>query len=363
MNSMVKENTMVSPYFLFFLMHATQTGIGVLNFQSKIAKGAGQDAWLSVLAFGLMTNILFFMILHILNKSSAGDILSFHKEVFGKFIGSTLNIIMGCYFSLVSLFTLHRYIDILQIWVFDGIAGWEFSLLFSILIFYIVAGGFRVITGVTFWGVVIPGLIMLSFSYMFSYADVSYILPLFQHRGMDYVISAKEIAPSYLGFETVLVFYPFIKNREKARKWGHLALLYTTVLYTFITIITFMFFTQRKLEHLTWPILTMIKIIKFPFLERFEFIFIFTWLLGVMPVICITLWSAIRSIKITIPKVRPTFILIGLLAIFHYTNSKLIDIEISNIFSTIIGYCGLVFLFCYIPLMFLISVIRKKVSV
>ena len=95
MNSMVKENKMVSPYFLFFLMHSTQIGVVVLTFQTKIIKGAGHNAWLSVLVLGLVMHVIFLMMLYILKHSSCGDILSFHREVFGKVFGGILNIIMA----------------------------------------------------------------------------------------------------------------------------------------------------------------------------------------------------------------------------------------------------------------------------
>lgn len=362
MNSIVKENKKVSPYFLFFLLHCTQTGVGVLSFQSDIIKGARHNAWISVLAIGLLLHVILLMMLFILKHSSSGDILSFHKEIFGKFCGGTLNFIMAGYFSIVSLFVLHTYIDILQIWVFDGIASWEFSLLFTILIFYIVSGGFRIVTAIAFWGVIIPSFLLLSFLYLLNYTEVSYLSPYFQYEVKDFLISAKEAAPMFLGFETILVFYPFIKGGKKAHKWGHIALLVTTFLYTGITILTFMFFTQGKLEHLTWPTLTMIKIIKFPFLERFEFIFIFTWLLVVMPVICIYLWSAIRLVKGTIPKVKPTYTLAVLLVVFHFVNSELIDIELTYFFDGFVSYSGLIFLFGYIPLLFIIAVVKQKLK-
>lgn len=173
-------------------------------------------------------------------------------------------------------------------------------------------------------------------------------------------MSTKEVAPMYLGFETVLVYFSFIKNRDKASKWGHFSLLYTTLLYTLLAIFTFMFFSQGKLQRLEWPTLTMIKIIQFPFLERFEFIFIFTWLLAVMPVICIYLWSAIRCIKCTIPKIKPTYILLGLLIVFFIANIKFIDIKYDNLLAKMTLYSGLAFLFCYVPILFVISIVWKK---
>lgn len=360
MNSMVKENKMVSPYLLFFLMQSPQTGVAVLTFQAKIIKGAGHNAWLSVLALGLIMHVIFMMMLSILKQSSAGDILSFHREVFGKVFGGLLNIIMATYFALASLFAFYTYIDLLRIWVFDGISSWEYSLLLSVPIFYIIAGGFRVVTAIAYWGVIIPSIMLLSILYLLKFVDISYLLPIFQHGVKDHIISAKEALTMYQGFETVLVFFPFIKNRDTAHKWGHFALLYTTIIYTFIAIMTFIFFTEGKLEQLTWPTLDMIKIIQFPFLERFEFIFIFTWLLVVMPVICVYLWSAVRSIKLTFPKLKQTYLLAGILVVFHLVNSELIEIQFLHLWTKIYYYCGFIFLFCYIPFLFLIAVVRKK---
>ncbi|WP_053360726.1 GerAB/ArcD/ProY family transporter [Bacillus sp. FJAT-27251] len=362
MNSNVKENKMVSPYFLFYLMHSPQTGVVILSFQTDIIKGAGHNAWLSVLATGLLMHVLFLMMLYILKHSSAGNLLSFHRDVFGKFFGGMMNLIMAIYFSILSLYTLYTYIDVLQIWVFDGISSWEFSLLFSFVIFYIVAGGFRVITAVAYWGVVIPSFLLFSLLYLFNYIEFSYLSPIFDSGWKDYFISAKEAAPLYIGFETVLIFFPFIKGREKASKWGHLGLLYSTFVYTVVSLITFLFFTQEKLKQLAWPTLTMIKIMQFPFLERFEFIFIFTWLLVIMPVICIYMWSAIRSIKWTFPKLKSTHLLVGLLALFHFVNSKFADMQYGQLIAQFVRYNGLLFLFGYVPFLFLIAVVRKKMS-
>lgn len=359
MNSQINENKQVSPYFVFFLIHGSQTGITVLRFQGNVSKGAGSEAWISILALGLSFQLLFMMMLYILKKSTAGDILSFHKDLLGKKLGGALNLLLACYFSLAGASVVYGYIDLLQVWVFDGIASWEYALLLSCLIFYLVSGGFRVITGVAFWGVVIPALLLIPFLYIANYLEVSYLQPLFDHSLKDHFISAKTAVPLFLGFETALVYFPFIKNGKKASKWGYFALLFTTLLYTAVTLVTFMYFAQGKIHHLTWPTLTMIKIIQFPFLERFEFIFIFTWLLVIMPVICLYLWSAIRAIKTTLPKIKPTYILLFLLAVYVYVNSQLTDIFYSQYIQKIVNISSTVFLFGYIPLLFLVSVIRQ----
>lgn len=358
----VKVSNQVSSYFLFFLMHGAQTGLSFLNFQSKIIKGAGNDSWLVLIILGIITQILFLMMLFILKHSSSKDIISFHKDVFGKFFGGTLNVLMAFYFSLASLYVLYSYINILQIWVFSGVATWEFSLIFLILIYYIVSGGFRIITAIAFWGIVIPSFMLLSLFYLIRFSEITYVLPLFNHSITEYLQSAKEAVSLFFGFETVLVFFPFIKDGEKNTKWGHVALIYTTILYTVIAFVTFIYFTQGKLKYLTWPTLTMIKIIKFSFLERFEFIFIFTWLLVILPVICIYLWSAIRSLKFTFNKVKPTYFLISILILFHFFNVEYIELRNYYILTDIVTYIGMVFTFVYIPILFIICFIRVKLK-
>ncbi|MCH6267343.1 MULTISPECIES: GerAB/ArcD/ProY family transporter [Neobacillus] len=362
MQTRAKENKMVSPYFLFFLIHSSQTGITVLKYQSKIIKGAGQDAWISVLLIGLSMHLVFLMMIYILKHASEKDIISFHTDTFGKFMGGMLNMMMVCYFLLAGLLVMHSYIDILQIWVFEGINAWEFSLLLCIITYYLIAGGFRVISGIAFWGVIIPSGLLLSAFYLLSYSEYSYLMPFFNHGIKDYILSAKESGPLFFGFETMLVYFPFIKNSEKSRKWGHFALLYTTILYLVITITTFSFFTQGKLKLLTWPTLTMIKIISFPFLERFEFIFLFTWLLVIIPPICLYLWASIRAIKLTFINIKPTWALFFFLLCYFLYDSILVDMYFTQVLTKLFSYSGFIFLFGYIPLLFIIAFIKTKIK-
>lgn len=362
MQSKVKENAMVSPYFMFFLIHATQTGIGVLKFQSEIIKGAGYDAWVSVLAVGLSLHIIFLMMLHILRNSSQGDIISFHTDLFGKYVGGILNILVAIYFFALGLVAIQSYVDILQIWVFDGIGSWEISLLICLSVYYIVSGGFRLIAGIAFWGVIIPSFLSLSFVYVFRYTDYTYIMPLFNHDFKDYLLSAKESGLMYLGFETIFVFFPFIKNGMKSSKWGHYGLLYTTFFYVGITLVTFMYFTQGKLQHLSWPTLSIIKIIQLPFLERFEFIFIFTWLLVFIPVVCTFLWSSVRIIKLTFKNLIPTFILFFLVGSYFVITSYVENMIFKQFVEKVVSHSGLVFLYGYVPLLFIISLIKSMIG-
>ena len=52
---------------------------------------------------------------------------------------------------------------------------------------------------------------------------------------------------------------------------------FSTLIYVVLAIVSFMYYSEGQLNHTIWPTLTMLKIIKVPFIQRFEYIIIFVW--------------------------------------------------------------------------------------
>ncbi|OCA83276.1 hypothetical protein A8F94_19445 [Bacillus sp. FJAT-27225] len=361
MNPTVQEKNKLSPFFLFFLFPASQIGIGILNFQTRIAKGAGHDAWVSVLVVGLTLNILFMMVLVILKSSSTGDIIGLHKELFGKYIGAALNIILVVYFGLIGFSMTYAYIDITQTWAFDLVPLWELTFGICIVFYFVVTGGFRVVSGIAFWGFTIPIFLILPFTLLIPYLEIRNLMPFFSHGIKDYVVSGRESIYLFQGFENILVYFPFIKNQGKSKKWGHFGLLFTTLLYLSLTIGTFLYYTQGKLVHTLWPTLTMIKLIRFSILESYEFLFIFIFFIVITSSVSISLWSCTRILKGTF-HIKASRALIGILIAFFFLNIALEDVDYGRKLSRITVYSGIAFLYGYIPFLFVVSIIKRKLD-
>lgn len=360
MNVTVPENKKVSPFLVFFLIHAMQFGIGILGFQRVIAKTAGYDAWMSVIITGLAIHVILWMIYKMLNTVN-GDIVSIHRYVFGKKIGNFLSFILIFYFTLLAVMVLRTYIEVVQVWMFPQLETFWFAFAFLTVVVYAIFGGFRTVTGMAFFGIVLPSYILVLFLFTIPYADYSNILPMFEHSLLDVLTAGKNMSLTIIGFETILVFYPFIKDPEKSKKWGHLAIFYTTSLCLYLCILTFGYFPEEQLQINIWPTLTMWKIIMMPFVERFEYIGIANWCLIILPNACVTLWCASRLAKrlfsIKIKKSVPALALLSLIAtslIFTRTQVSYISDLVSNI--------GFYFTFVYIPLLFIATMIIKKVK-
>ena len=124
----------------------------------------------------------------------------------------------------------------------------------------------------------------------------------------------------------------------------------TTILYLIITLVSFVYFNIRQLEHTIWPTLVISKIIQLPFIERFEYIYIFAWLLIILPPCCVFLWGGTRILRTTINLKPKTSLWITSAIIFMIIINLKNQISIEKI-NTFISITGIIFLYGYIPVL------------
>ncbi|RTZ54024.1 hypothetical protein EKO25_20115 [Bacillus sp. SAJ1] len=214
-----------------------------------------------------------------------------------------------------------------------------------------------------FFSFVLPFYIIFIQGFTLHFADFRHFLPVFDHSLGDVMKSAENMSLANSGYETLMLFYPYIKSPNKARKWGQLSIIFTTILYLFTTFLTFAFFAQTELKKEIWPTLTAYKIVKLPVVERFEFIGIANWCLIILPSICLSIWCAGRLLKRTIKlnlkysvPILCTLILFGCIVI--KTRSEI------DILNSIINDLGFFLGYIYIPILFvllwLVTKIRSK---
>jgi spore germination protein (amino acid permease) len=352
MNKQVKESLTVSPFFIFFLIHGTQTGVGMLSFQNEIIKNSEQDAWVSVLLVGFSFHLILWMIYFLLKRSTTGDVLSLHQQLFGNLFGNILNIFLYVYMILITSSVIRSYVEILHLWAFPQIEIWELLLIILLATTYIVSGGFRVVTGICFWGVVLPSLLLLGLFFLLPHTHWDNLKPYLNHSWNDYFNSGKNIIYMYMGVGFILVYFPFIKDNVNSKKWAHISQLYTTFLYFILTVISLVYFNLGQLEHIKWPTLVFSKIIYLPFIERFEYVYIFTWLLVILPPCCVALWSGTRILRKTI-NLKPNYSLwisSGIIYFIVINFKSQLEVETLN---SVVSLAGTFFLFGYIPSLFI----------
>lgn len=354
-----KEKNRVSPYFAFYLIYSAQVNVGILGFQRYIAKDAGHDAWIAVVLVGVSVHLLIWICYQILNKGK-NDIISIHHDLFGKWIGGLLNFVLIFYFlALVTIWT-RTYVEVIQVWMFPFIDKWWVIALILALAYYYVSGGFRVVTGISFFSGIIIIVIFLTLYFPIKDAHFYNLLPMFEHSVGEQLKSMQTMVYGYLGFEFILIFYPLLNQAEKSQKWAHLGALFTMFIYLAFIIVALVYFNLDQLAHTVWSTLTLWQKIKLPFIERFEYVGISLWLFLILPGICLGLWASSRAVK-KIFHINQRVVLLLMICIVFISNNLIVDRHQVELYTELIKDIGICVIYIYIPLLFLLQIIIYKV--
>lgn len=337
-----------------------QRGLGISGFQKFVANYAGYDGWISVIFAGGMSLIIMWFLFK-LAEIGNGDLCEIHWTIYGKGIGNLFNIILAIYYVWYAITGLRNYIEVVQVWMFSDLSTFWFAISFLLLCIYIIYGGIRVIVGIAFFSLTLTLYIIYIQGYTIPFSDFNRFFPLFDHSFNEILKSFENMSFSTIGYETLLIFYPFIKSPTKTKKWAQLALIFTITLYLFITLITFAFFPEDELKTELWPTLSAYTVVKLPVVARFEFIGIANWCLIILPSICLSLWCSSRLLKrsFTFNMKYGVFIFSTLVLLGCVALKTKEDIAILN---EIINNLGFFLDYMYIPLLLVLLCLALKIK-
>ncbi|WP_102027617.1 GerAB/ArcD/ProY family transporter [Salirhabdus sp. Marseille-P4669] len=359
MSSSVPDRLKVSPGLVFFLVTSIQVGVGILSFQTTIVEKAGYDSWMSIIIAGISVHIIIWLIYKMLMKEHK-DVLDIHVTIFGKWLSKVFGVLFVFYFILLTISVLRIYIEVIQVWMFPEINLLVITTILAILIFYIVNGGFRVVVGICFLGFVIPLYLILTLLFPLEFAHYENLTPIFTHSIKEIMNASITMTFSYIGFSTLLFYYPFIKKPEKSHKYAHFGVAFTTFLYLAVAFVTFVFYDEEQIKTVIYPTLGIWKIMEMPFVERFEYIGISSWLLVILPNMTLSTWAASRAIKRLFGlKQRIALVLILVISIIGVLFLK--GYHMIDIYAQVVTYIGFGIVYGYIPLLFIIYTIVLKV--
>jgi spore germination protein (amino acid permease) len=361
----VSETHQLGPMSGFFITQVMQIGIGFLSFQQPMSQYSAQDAWVSCLIGGLSSLVIMWFILHLLEneqKYGRADLFSIHQRLFGKWLGGVLNLATITFFMIYAAIFLRSYIEILQVWIFPQLSTLIFSVLFCIMIAYIVFGGLRTIGGIC----------LLSFVYMIPlYAETAFavpgahfsnLLPFFDHGPKSLLLSTFYSIHIYLGSEMILFFYPYIKHPELTKKWCYFAVLNTLFIYLMMMILGTAYFSQGEMRLTIWPTVTFWKSITFPLLEHVDMINIIYMIWVLLPSTALSAWIVSRGVKHTFPVVRQKYALIFVLIGYIVAAELIANGHLVKTANDLFARIGFYFNFTYIPLLFFCQWVVKKVK-
>lgn len=358
MNSGTSHKYQFKAYMLLFLVCNVQVGVGIFGFQRYIYKEAGHDAWMSVLLAGIATHLIVWIMVKTLEMHKSLDLYGIQHVLFGKWIGGVLSICMMLYF-LTNMTTIVRtYIEAIQSWIFPDFPTWLLSLILLVLMVYGSLGGIRVILQTSFISFFLIIATSLFFNYPIRYVEWSRLLPIYDTTAQHIWVGAIKMGFTITGFEVIFMLYRHVQDKNKVMRYAQASVLFTNILYLFIMIVSIIYFSENQMLRTIWGSINLLKIIKYPFLERIEFIAIPFWMLVVLPGIMQLAWNVLRG-TVQLFGWNEKLTLYGLAVIVIVASSTLHNRGQVNQLNDFIGIYSVIVSYCYPLLLFALTYVYK----
>ncbi len=336
-----------------------QVGVGVLGFQRYLAMDAGYNAWITIILAGVLVHISIWMIYRILLRDDKKtDLIEVHKHYFGKYIGNFLSYAFLGYFLFMGITVVRTYVEVVQVWVFPSLATWPLTLAILLMIVYGIYNGFRVVAGVAFLGVVIPFFLVLTMFSPLEFANPNRLLPV-EFNIKEQLPAIKTMTLSYIGFESLAFYFPFIQDPKKSQKWAHFGNGLSVLIYLLVALVSFLFYSRIHLERIIYPTLTMWKVVELPFIERFEYIGIAFWLLVITPNIMISIWVVSRGMKKLLRTSQKSTLYFTAATVFLFAISYQTRESINQL-NDGVSNVGFYIIFGYIPVLYIVTTIMRR---
>src|SRR5699024_6894674 len=281
----MKVKTRINSAELFFVLVQTIVGAGILSLPYRSYQTAGHDGWMSVLIVGFFTQLVVLLIWLLCKRFPNHTLFDFSTLILGKPLGYIINLLYIVYLLTVVSYVFMLINDILLRWIFPETPRWVLLLIGIIFLVYSCLGTIRSMVSLfSFLFLFIPVLFFIILvTFLDPVSDVRYLFPI-GSSGMEGILKGtKDIIVPFLGFETLLIYFAFMKQPKSfsAVKGAFSAVLFITMLYLYIVIITTIMFSPDEIKHAPEPVLFMLRTANINILQRLDLIFLSIWVVMV----------------------------------------------------------------------------------
>ncbi|WP_170006595.1 GerAB/ArcD/ProY family transporter [Bacillus fonticola] len=357
---MKAQEKTITPAQSFFFILQTQIGVSVLSLPYVVYVGAGTDSWLSILLAGFAIQLFILCFVLMLRAHPELNFYDVLTAYCGKRFGSAVIFVYILYFSLVGILLVVLFVRMINRWVLPLTPTWIIGFMLVIAALYLAREQIRILARFNVF--VTPLLFVLLFliTYTIQYVNPLYVLPLFQASWADIFSTTKDATTAMLGFEIILVLYPFISGdaRKKLTAFS-LANFVLTLFYVYVTIVCYMFFSPVELTLIPEPVLYILKSFSFQIIERTDLLFLSIWIVCAFTSLVNYLYIASAGLAKTLNKRHHKTVVTWIAGLIYVGSLFPIDSEERVIqFSSYVTNSSFLFVFA-IPLLFFVLVMTS----
>ncbi|MEF3304734.1 GerAB/ArcD/ProY family transporter [Paenibacillus sp. GYB003] len=272
-----------------FIINGFQVGVGVLSLPREVAEKAGTDGWMAIVLSWLVGILAGYAWIKAMEKYPELTPFELFPRLFGTVIGKIVIAGYVVYFGFYSFLIQVKSMLYIKAWLLPKTPDFVIVSLFALPTLLIVRSRVRILG--RFSELIFYMTTWMLFIVLIPIKDgsVLHLLPFFK-EGLSPIIQAMGVTIySMVGFEISGFLYPYLQNKKYAVRGMIAANTLTMLTYLFVTIACFIYFSPAEVTEYNQPVLNLLKVIEFRFLERFDMVFFAVYLLVVstawMPVL------------------------------------------------------------------------------
>lgn len=276
---MIKESSRITQGQLLFYILQAQVGVGILSLAHDVQAVAKSGAWISVFIAGLIVQLAILIMWALCRRFPHLTMYEYLPKIFGRWIGGFFNFGYIFYFISMATLVLVLFENIIKKWIFPLTPRWVILSLIVITSVYLVMESLRTIARFyVLISVLIVVLVLIALN-AFTVANYLYLFPINEAGWGKIFLASNKAIVSLLGFELLLVVYPFVEGKAYGKlKAASTANALTTLLYVFLVFTALIVFSPIEMAMIPEPIPYMLKSLSYRLVERLDLIFLSVWM-------------------------------------------------------------------------------------
>ncbi|MFD0617653.1 GerAB/ArcD/ProY family transporter [Paenibacillus sp. GCM10027629] len=313
-----------------FLIHGTQVGVGFLTLPRELSQATGTYGWISIIFGWALSVVASLFIIQALKVHPGATLFDLFKLYLGKWFGKAASILLIIYFIGSSITILISIVSILKIWLLPNTPNLMLMLLLSIPTYMIVRHGLTMIGRYAEIIFYFSLWIIVLLVFPVNHSHWLYLLPIIKEGWLPILSATKLTLLSFLGFEISFVLYPFLMKKQNAASAVIVANTLTMCFYGLTTVVCLAYFSSLEILQYTWPTLSLLKVIRVQFLDRWDIIFLAMYMIVISVTWIVYMSIAVYGVKRLMPSSNPSLVT-GLILILPIALSMMLALSQSQV--------------------------------
>lgn len=281
----------LNPIHVIGLIINSMVGVNLLSL-SHFASKMGYNLWMAPILLGIIVTLTIFPMIALCSRYPGDTLFGIHEKLLGKWLGSCLNVLVIVYAILNASTANEGYVRLLQTSMLNNQTITMPLLGLTLVMMYITNGGIKLVARFCLLALFFTGWMLVLLHYGFQKGGISHIFPLFNTDLASVLDALNQSSGSMLGYEILLIYYPFIIEKTRARRHVLIGVWTVVFFYVLVLLTSVAYFSEWQMANLVYPILNLFKAVELSFLERVENLGIGLWVFLILSTSTAYLWMA-----------------------------------------------------------------------